>query len=96
MSEKKTISKSDGLSALKLVLYSLVTEGMSIDEIVDETSSILKQLIDSKNISLLSVSHLGIVKEKHISQIGDLVFDPMKRTICYKGEKAELSPTEQN
>ena len=44
---------------------------------------------------MLSVSHLGLVKEKHISKIDDLVFDSLRKTIFYKGQKVELSPNEQ-
>lgn len=94
MSKKNLITKSDGLSALKLVLHAMIREGMSIEEIVEETNSILQGLIDSNDISLLSTSNLGTVKQEHISKLGDLVFDSLRRIVFYKGQKVNLSPNE--
>lgn len=96
MTEKQeTITKADGTAALKIVFHALIRTGMTLDEIIEETNIILQGLIDTEDISLLSISKLGTVKEKHISKLGDLVFDSLRRALHYQGQKVELSPNEQ-
>ena len=94
MSDQKSITKEDALSSLKIAFHALIRSGLSIEEIVDQSNTILRDLIDSDDITLLSPSSPGMVRDKHVKKLGEISFDTVRNTILFGNQRAKLSPSE--
>ena len=94
MSGDYPITKEDGLSALKLVIHALIKSGITPDELIEETNSMIEWLAHSEGKVILSANQLKIVNDKQINKHRDIIYDSDRRTIVYKEQRVNLSPNE--
>lgn len=91
MTNKNDFS-DDAYVSIRLALYTLIRNGVPVEDIVANLNKTIQELVDSDDITLLSTDALGMVKESHLLVHGELTFDTLKRTLYFKGQEIVLSP----
>jgi len=89
---KHAVDIEDGLSSIKIGIYTLIRLGLPLEEIVEKTNDVIKEVAQSGDITLLSEDVSGLVSDRHITRLGDIKFDGFRRVVNYKGQKVSLTP----
>ncbi|MFO8035164.1 MAG: winged helix-turn-helix domain-containing protein [Anaerolineales bacterium] len=91
--KKQAVDVEDGLSSIKIGVYTLIRLGLPLEDIVEKINGVIKEVVQSEDITLLSEDVSGLVSDRHITRLGDIKFDGFRRVVTYKGHKADLSPS---